>query len=116
MEREKILEDNFKEFYSSAVTSFEGGHFTTSYILFFKALVSLADLSIFHKRGIIPRNHKQRFEILNYIDLGLKNDISRFFKEYTKTYSSKMVEEECREIKQVVEKHEKSMGILEEIA
>ena len=87
MEREEALIRNFREFYDEAVDASNKGRFTSAYILLFKALIAIADLLIFRKKGIIPKNHTQRFNILPYVNPELMAEISSFFEEYTNAYS-----------------------------
>ena len=105
MEREDSLIANFKEFYGTAKRSFETGDFTVAYTLFYKALVTVADILVFKKRGIIPRNHKHRFEVLPYVDMELLGALSGMFEDYTKTYSSRMSQDDCKDIMETVEKY-----------
>ncbi|HDR53803.1 MAG TPA: hypothetical protein ENN60_04030 [archaeon] len=112
MEREKLLEANFREFHSDAIRAMAEGHFTSAYVLWFKALVALTDLKVFRQKGVIPRNHIHRFEMLTFIDPELKHALSDFFREYTEAYSSQMTQRKCEEVKAVAEKLARELGVL----
>jgi hypothetical protein len=111
MEREVLLKDNIKEFYSDACDSQKKKNFTSAYILFFKALVAISDLEIFERKGNFPKNHSERFDLLTFIDPELKNYLSYFFQDYTQSYTSKISFEKCRELKEIVEKYGKGKQV-----
>ena len=85
----------------------------SSYILLFKALTAAADAIILESRGLIPKNHRQRFELLPYIEPELALRLSESFEEYTKAYSMSLKEEAVLELKMVVEEYGRKIKALE---
>lgn len=63
-EKEKILIDNFEEYYSSGMDAFKKERFNTATTVFFKAIAALCDLFVLRKEGHVPSSHSERFRIL----------------------------------------------------
>ena len=70
-EKEKILLENFDEYYSLGLEAFKKGKYNTATTLFFKAIAALCDLFILRKEGFVPSSHSNRFRILEekYTDI-----------------------------------------------
>ncbi len=64
MEKDQILLENVREYVQEANEALEKKHYNSAVTLYFKALAVLTDWYILKKRGIIPSNHSERFQIL----------------------------------------------------
>ena len=112
MERDEVLVMNIREFFQEAGDGASKGRFTAAYILLFKALSAIADLTILRKKGIIPKNHTQRFNVLPFVDPGLMNRLSEAFEEYVNAFSKQISKESFDGLKEVVKRYGKNVGAL----
>ena len=110
-EKEKILKENFTEYYSLALESFEKKKYNCATTLFFKSMVTLIDLYILKKEGFIPSSHTDRFKILQekYPELYKIADIDLPY--YQDSYTKKMNKEAANLLKEDVERIKKTLGI-----
>ncbi|CUX77738.1 hypothetical protein [Thermococcus chitonophagus] len=58
------LRSNIKEYLEDADYLFNKGHYNSVLNLYFKALVAICDYIILRDTGRLPRNHAERFRIL----------------------------------------------------
>ncbi|ALM76222.1 hypothetical protein TBCH5v1_2327 [Thermococcus barophilus] len=58
------LKANIKEYLEDADYLFNKGHYNSAINLYFKALVGICDYIILRDTGRLPRNHEERFRIL----------------------------------------------------
>ncbi|MEK6893691.1 MAG: hypothetical protein AABX07_05830 [Nanoarchaeota archaeon] len=103
-ETEKSLINNIKNFTSSASKIYEVKDYTSATILYFKALFSILDLIVFRKKGFIPKDHSERFRILEkeFSEFYLIAD--KYFPIYQSSYTRSIEKEVCDEIKENVER------------
>ena len=76
--KEQILIKTAKEYFHSAEDEFKRERYNSAVVLYFKSLVSLADLFILQKTGNTPSSHTERFRILKrkfpmVVFMGTKN-------------------------------------------
>lgn len=110
-EKEKILTENFEEYYSLGISAFIKEKYNTATTLFFKAIVSLSDLFILRKEGITPSSHSNRFRILEEKYQDVYKIADRDFPFYQESYSKRMDKETAELLKEDVEKLKKIIGI-----
>jgi hypothetical protein len=61
---EKVLLENFKEYFQTGLESFRKKKYNSAANEFFKAFVTLCDIAIYRKIKLLPDNHDDRFKIL----------------------------------------------------
>ena len=61
----KDLKLNFKEFYEGGISALSENKYNLAVAVFFKAIAVLSDLKIYTMLGTLPKNHNERFMILN---------------------------------------------------
>ena len=109
-EKENILIENFKEYYSLWIGAFIKEKYNTATTLFFKAIVTLSDLFILRKEGIIPSSHSNRFRILEEKYQEVYKIVDRDFPFYQNSYTNRMDKETAELLKEDVEKIKKIIG------
>ena len=110
-EKEEILIDNFKEYFSLGLEAFDKKKFNSATTLFFKAIAALCDLYILRKEGFIPSSHSDRFRILEKKFPNLYKIADRDFPFYQNSYTKRMDEESARLLKEDAEEIKKMLGI-----
>jgi hypothetical protein len=110
-ERERILLENFKEYYSLGFEAFVKEKYNSATTLFFKAIAVLCDLFILRKEGFIPSSHSNRFRILEEKYPELYKIIDRDFPFYQDSYTQKMDKESAELLKEDAERIKKILGI-----
>ena len=98
-----------KKVLNSAEIVYKTGDYTSATILYFKALFMLLDSIILKSQGKSPKDHTERFRVLekNFSDLYLILD--KYYQVYRNTYTVSISKEICEEVhgavKLVVEKY-----------
>lgn len=113
-ENEKVLIGNAKRFLGSAKLVYKTNDFTSATILYFKALFSILDLVILKDTGNIPKDHSERFRILESSYTDLYNTLDRIYLEYRNTYTSIINKETCDKVRENVERIAKEQKISED--
>ncbi len=98
------LGKTFIEEYIGAEEQFEKKRYKNSTILFSKSLFALCDLIIFLKLKKLPKNHNERFRILENHLPEVYFIVDSIFKHYTDAYSKPALKETCEEIKDGIKK------------
>lgn len=98
------LELNFKEFLESGNDEMDKGRFNAAVSSYFKAIAVLCDLKIYEKRGLLPKNHQERFLFLKLHFKEAEELASSLFKTYTDSYNLRMENEDALKLKENVEK------------
>ena len=93
METKELLLNNIKEFIKEAETAKQNNSFNSSVTLYFKAIAVLTDLFVLTKKGFIPNNHKERFEILKKDYPEVYNILDKDFPLYQQSYRVKLSKE-----------------------
>lgn len=100
----KDLLDNFKEFIASAERDFSEKRYNPAISSYFKAIAILCDYIIYNERGLLPKNHNERFLFLQLHFKEAYDIISPLFKEYTDSYNLRIQKEQVMGLKESVEK------------
>ena len=111
MEEELIA--NIKKFWNSAELVYNSKDYTSATILYFKCWFVLLDYVILKNKRIIPKDHSERFKILN---TGFKKyyyQIDRQYPLYRQTYHSSIERTKCDNIRIIVKEiiHEQKIII-----
>ena len=109
------LEKAFVEEYEGAVEQLNKARYKNATILFSKALFALCDLVIHRKLSKLPKNHTERFRILEEYFPEIYSVVDSVFSHYTDAYSRPVLKETCEEIKNGIKKIERDNSISEEI-
>ncbi|MBW2986773.1 hypothetical protein KY333_05375 [Candidatus Woesearchaeota archaeon] len=110
-EKEEILIENVKEYYSLGTAAFKKEKYNTATTLFFKAIATLCDLYILRKEGIIPSSHTNRFRILEDKYPEIYKIADRDFPFYQDSYTKRMDEETAKLLKEDAETLKKTLGL-----
>ena len=110
-EKERILVDNFREYFNLGLEAFNKGKFNCATTLFFKAIAALCDLYILRKEGFIPSSHTNRFRILEEKHPEIYKIADRDFPFYQDSYTKKMDKESAELLKEDAEKLKEMLGI-----
>ena len=102
MEQLEELEHTFVELYQSALLLQQGGKQKAAVILFSKALFALIDYIIFEKYQKLPKNHGERFRILELKFPSLYEIVNSVWGKYTDTYHKPALEESVSLLKQSI--------------
>ncbi len=102
MERE-ILE-NIRKIHASADLVYKSGDYTSATILYFKTVFSAIDLILLKSKGKTPKDHIERFRMLEDSYPELYEFLDKYFKVYRDTYSISIDKEICDKLKKDVNK------------
>lgn len=95
---------NIKNFMDSARLLYERKDYTSSCVLFFKALFAILDYVLLVSGKGIPKDHSERFRILQNYSNRLYVTLDKLYPIYRSSYSLPVSKEECEEVKKHVEK------------
>lgn len=116
MEQQDELKETFLELYSSAIFLEEQKKQKSAVILMSKALFALLDYIILKEYKKLPKNHTERFRILELKTPNLYRIVDRVWSKYTDTYRRPASEEAFlllqKAVQEVTRHHE---GIDEQI-
>ncbi|MEK6932277.1 MAG: hypothetical protein AABW56_00600 [Nanoarchaeota archaeon] len=96
---EDELIKNIKIIIKSADLVYLNKDYTSATILYFKALFLVLDLIILKSSGKTPKDHTERFRILQRDYHDLYESLDKYFKIYRDTYSLSIDKETCGVIK-----------------
>jgi len=103
------LEDNIKRILNSAEIVYNTKDYTSATILYFKTLFAILDLIILKKQGKTPKDHTERFRILQTSFPDLYEIIDKYFKIYRDTYTTSIEKEDCdkirKNVKELIDKY-----------
>ena len=99
-----ILKENIKKFIKSAAIVYNTGDFTSSSILYFKAFFAVLDLVILKKIGKTPKDHSERFRILESEFSNLYFSLDKLYYIYRNSYNLIINKYDCDKIKNDVER------------
>ena len=106
-EREKILKDNFDEYFQLGIKVFNEQKYNSATTLFFKAIVALCDLFLLKGEGRAPSSHSDRFRIIEEKYPELYKILDRDFPFYQDSYTNKMDKESAELLKDDIGKIKK---------
>ncbi|MFH1682519.1 MAG: hypothetical protein ABIA37_01860 [Candidatus Woesearchaeota archaeon] len=98
------LLDNFKDFVESAERDLQEKRYNPAISSYFKAIAILCDLMIYKEKGLLPKNHRERFLFLEINYKEAYDLISPLFKEYTDSYNLRIQKENVLRLKESVER------------
>jgi hypothetical protein len=110
-EKEKILLDNFREYFELGEEALKKDKFNSATTLFFKAFVALCDLYILKKEGFIPSSHTERFRALEEKHPDIYKIADRDFPFYQDSYTKKMDGESAKLLREDARTVKKKLGI-----
>lgn len=96
--------NNIKKILSSASLVYSNEDFTSATILYFKAIFGVLDFIILKEKGKTPKDHTERFRIIEDSFPRLYEFLDKYFKIYRDTYSMSIDKETCDKIKENVNK------------
>lgn len=100
----KDLMDNFRDFLNSAERDLQEKRYNPAISSYFKAVAILCDYVIYKERGLLPKNHRERFLFLELRYKEAFDLISPLFKEYTDSYNIRIQKEKVLRLKESVER------------
>jgi HEPN domain-containing protein len=87
------LKANAQEYLEDADYLYNKGHYNSALNLYFKALVAICDYIILRDTGKLPRNHSERFRILEERYPNIYDIVDFHFNNYRKTYLMRATKE-----------------------
>lgn len=115
MEQEDELKNTFIEEYTSSEILKDMGKLKSSVILVSKSLFALCDYLIFIKYKKLPKNHSERFRILELKEPLIYKEVDAIWSRYTDTYSKPSNKEAYGMLKNTIIKISKDEIIDKEI-
>jgi len=109
------LVQTFLEEYNGAKDELSIGRYKNSTILYSKALFAVCDIIIHDKLKKLPKNHTERFRILEEYFKKIYEIVDRIFDKYTDSYSKPILKETCEAIKDGIKKIKEISDLPEEI-
>lgn len=97
--KKEILEKTAREYFFSAEDELAKERYNSAVVLFFKALVALADLYILQETGSTPSSHTDRFRIAQKDFPEIYNFLDKDFPFYQNSYVQLMSKELAEVIK-----------------
>ena len=98
-EREKILIDNFEEYFQLGLRAFTEQKYNSATTLFFKAIIALCDLFLLKKERRVPSSHSDRFRTIEEKYPTIYQILDRDFPFYQDSYTKKMDKESAELLK-----------------
>lgn len=108
---ERILQDNFAEYFTLGCYALEQKQFNSATTLFFKAIAAAIDLYLLKYEGKIPSSHSNRFRILQHKYPLLYTIADRDFPFYQDSYTQRMDSETAVLLKEDAQTIKKMLGI-----
>ena len=109
------LERTFIEEYEGGIQEQDNNRYKNSTILLSKSMFALCDIMIYNKLKKLPKNHSERFRILEEYFQEVYKIVDRIFSNYTDAYSKPVLKETCEEIKNGIKEISKNTGLSEKI-
>lgn len=110
MEKTDLLRKNIIEFYTEGNSALKRGSYNTAVSLFFKTIAVLVDYHILKKEGFVPKNHAERFRLLQQKYMKLYEILDKDFPVYQDSYDIILSKEMAGEIKDDVKKVAEEIG------
>jgi uncharacterized protein (UPF0332 family) len=101
---EEELINNIKTFFKSAELVYQNKDYTSATMLYFKTLFVALDLIILRKLKKTPKDHTERFRILERDFPEEYFSLDKYFSVYRSTYSTTVDKDTCEEIRNYVNK------------
>jgi len=90
-------------FKHSADQIYSLGDYTSATILYFKTWFALQDYALLEKTGSSPKDHSERFRMLQKEFPDMYQEVDKEFSMYRDTYSKVIPKQECDRIKRIIE-------------
>lgn len=103
-EQIKELQSTFLEEIGGALDQFSKNNYKNSIILLSKALFALCDIVVFLKLDKLPKNHSERFRILEEHFNNIYLIVDEVWSSYADSYSKPALKETCEELKNAIKK------------
>jgi uncharacterized protein (UPF0332 family) len=98
-----VNQQQIKMFKNSADKIYSLKDYTSATILYFKTLFAIHDYILLEKIGYAPKDHNERFRLLENEFPEDYKILDEEFNTYRNTYSITISEEVCQRIKKIVE-------------
>ena len=99
---ENELIKNISTFLKSADLVYQTEDYTSATILYFKTLFSALDYVILKKEGKVPKDHEERFRILEIKFPSLYSVLNSIFRIYRATYRTSISKSDCERVRKNV--------------
>lgn len=99
---ERKLLDNIRIFWKSAELVYSTKDYTSATILYFKCLFVLLDYVLFKNLRKTPKDHTERFRLLESNFPELYKIVDKYFPIYRNTYSLSIEKDDCEEVRKNV--------------
>ena len=109
------IKKTFLEEFEGAEEQLEKERYKNAAILFSKSLFALCDFLIYSKLDKLPKNHHERFRILEEYFSEIYSIVDNIFSHYTDAYSKPILKETCELIKNGIKKIIRNKELPEEI-
>ncbi len=96
------LLENAEESIESAEYDIKKGRYNSSVSSFFRAAANLCDYIIYTEIKILPKNHNERFQLLEKYFPEIHNKLKEFFHLYRESYNLRLKKEDALKIKEYV--------------
>lgn len=103
MTQNKLLK-NIKTILDSAELVYSNKDFTSATILYFKAVFTILDLILLRSEGKAPKDHTERFRMLQDKYPKLYEFLDKYFGVYRNTYSISIDKETCDKVRENVKR------------
>ena len=90
---------NAEEFLESGEENLIKERYNASVSDFFKAIVIFCDYLIYREFKIKPKNHNDRFNLLNSYFSDIYREVSDLFRTYTESYNLRMNKEDAEKVR-----------------
>ena len=100
---------NIKKFLNSARVVYETKDYTSATVLYFKVIFVLADFILLSTIGRIPKDHNERFRLVEENFPELYNMLNKSFHIYRDTYRTTISRQNCDKViklaKEIIKKY-----------
>jgi len=93
---------NIKKIHASAEMVYKTKDYTSATILYFKTCFSVMDIILLKSDGKTPKDHTERFRMLEKSYPELYKFLDKYFKIYRDTYSLSIDKETCKKLRKNV--------------
>jgi len=106
-----ITKNQILIFKKSADTLYSAKDYTSASILYFKTWFAIQDFVLLEKVGRSPKDHRERFRLLEKEFPDVYRELDKEFSTYRDTYSKIVEKEDCDRIRRIVENEIKDKSI-----
>ena len=95
----KELLENAKEFLESGEDNLKKARFNAAVSDFFKAIATFCDYLIYSEIKLLPKNHNERFDLLEKYFQQIFNKVKELFEKYRESYNLRLTKEDALNLK-----------------